>query len=343
MAKLQDPRPRLTFEQANALCREFLPIGDHVFDYMAELGKAGFEAFLPRHRFTESFALNREELEVHRRCVGETAKERLGRPWPMHLSEENLKERYFSPFLQRLRAERDHANGGPENQLSSRYSQSETAWRRELDPCRQRMLQMEINQRETYEVRFTTMLEEEMRALEDECSLHATGLGREPHTFDSKGRYAFFIAVMERDAASLGFHYDRAKSRPNYPVFSKAITKDWHLCWVIEDAQLFFHSPFEGLFAPYLELRGHNLCGKLAKAKSGEFLKIRYTIAVPSFFNGYWMFFNLDQLETAIRAHLRLYGLIAPIIEGGIRKVLDTGKARLSGPSGFASGTPIDY
>ena len=166
------------------------------------------------------------------------------------------------------------------------------------------------------------MLEAERRALEDEVACHATGLGKIPHTFDNKGRYIFFTAVMERDAAPLGFHYDKPKSRPNYPVFSKPITDDWHLCWVIEEARSFFHSPLEGSFQPYLELRSRQLCGSLAKARSGEFLLIRYAGVVPGFFNGYWNFFDLEELETVIKAHLYLYGLMAPIIEDGIRNGL---------------------
>jgi hypothetical protein len=56
--------------------------------------------------------------------------------------------------------------------------------------------------------------------------------------------------------------------------------------------------------------------------ESGEFLHIRYAVVVPGFLSGYWTFFSLDDLETAIRAHLYLYSLMAPIIEGGITKVL---------------------
>jgi hypothetical protein len=320
MAKPQDPHPRLSFDQANAVCREFLPAGDHVFDYMTRLREAGFEAFLPRHTYIESFAANPEELEIHRRCVAEMVKERLARPWPMRIYDEDFKQLYFSPYLQRLRAERDKSNGVPVDQLSSRYPLGESAWRREVDPCQRRLIQ--ARQEDTYEARWTAMLELERRALEDEAARHATGLGKIPHTFDNKGRYVFFAAVMERDAAPLGFHFDKAKSRPHYPIFSKAITDDWHLCWAIEEARAFFHSPLEGSFSPFLEIRGHNLRGTLAKAESGEFLHIRYAGVVPGFFNGYWKFFSLDQLETAIRAHLHLYSLMAPIIEGGIKKVL---------------------
>jgi hypothetical protein len=322
MVKPQDPRRKLSFEQANAICREFLPIGDRVLEYMARLTEATFEAFRPRHEFIESFAADPEELETHRRCVAETVKERLARPWPIRIYHEDSKCLYFSPFLQRLREERDKVNGVPVDQLSGRYLGGEAAWRREVDPCQRRLIQARVTQGDSYEAGWTAMLEAERRTLEEEATRHTTGLGRIPHTFDNKGRYAFFAAVMERDAASLGFHYDKPKSRPNYPIFSKAITEDWHLCWVIEEARAFFHSPFEGRFSPFLEIRGRNLRGTLTRAESGEFLHIRYAGIVPGFFNGYWKFFDLDDLETAIKAHLYLYSLMAQIIECGIKKML---------------------
>lgn len=322
MAKPHDPRPKLSFQQANAICREFLPLGDRAFDYMARLREAGFEAFAPRHMYDESFAESPEELEIHRRCVVEIAKEQLSRPYPMRFSMEEFELTYFSPYLQRLRRERDQANGVPEDQLSGRYPMGESAWRRKIDPCERRRVQLHVNQWEAYQARWDALLDAERRALEDEAERHATGLGRLPHTFDKSGRYAFFAAVMERDAAALGFHYDKPKSRPNYPVFSKAITDDWHLCWAIEDAQGFFRSPLYGLFKPHLEIRSRALRGSLAKAESGELLIIRYDIIVPGFYTGYWRFFDLDELETVIRAHLHFYGLIAPTIEDRIKKVL---------------------
>jgi hypothetical protein len=324
MKKRCEPRLKLSFGQANAICQEFLRIGDQAFEYMARLGEAGFEACLPRHRFIESFAASAEELDIHRRCVVEIAKERLAHPGPMRISEEDFRQVYRSPFLQQLRQERDEANGVAVNKLSGRYPEGEAAWRSEIDPCQRRLVQDSVSDRELHEARFAAMLEEERRALEDEVSRHATGLGSVPHTFDNRGRYTFFTAVLERDAASLGFHYDKAKSRPNYPIFSNPITDNWHLCWVIEEARAFFHSPFEGRFQPYLELRSRQLGGSLTKAGSGEFLHIRHAVAVPGFFNGYWKFFSLNELETAIKAHLHLYSLMAPIIEGGVTKILQT-------------------
>jgi len=71
-----------------------------------------------------------------------------------------------------------------------------------------------------------------------------------------------------------------------------------------------------------LEIRYRELSGSIDRARAGEFLFIRHHDIVPGFGNAYWKFFDLNELETIIKAHLHLYGLMAPIIEAGIRKVL---------------------
>jgi hypothetical protein len=170
------------------------------------------------------------------------------------------------------------------------------------------------------------MVEAERLALQEESESCVTCLNKDRRNFDEERRYCLYTAVMERDAAALGFNYDQSRSRSRYPVFSMPIVDDWYLCWVIEEPRLFFFSPHDGRFEPSLELRNRRLLRR--QPASGELLLIRYRSAVPGYFSGYSEFFNLDQLERAIGAHLYLYSLMAPIIERGIKKIL--GKPSLS-------------
>lgn len=89
---------------------------------------------------------------------------------------------------------------------------------------------------------------------------------------------------MEREASKLGLRFDAIKPRADCPIFSKAITEDWSICWVIEDAEAYFGSPIEGRFEPPLELRSRQIHGRLAKFEPGEVLRIRFVV-VPGFFN----------------------------------------------------------
>jgi hypothetical protein len=312
-------RPKLSFEQANAVCGAFLPLGDALFAIMAKLRAAGFKAWVPYYEFMESLAENAEERSIRQQCIVEVAKNRLGQPWPYRLDAEQRSQVFFSPYIKRLREERDALNGVPEKDLSSKYPGE--IWRGAVDPCERRNVYLRVKRKEDYQGRWAAMLDEQRHRLEEEVTVHATDLNR-AHTFDKDGRYALFAAVMVRDAGPLGFHYDNAKSRTNYPVFSKPIGAAWDLCWSIEDGQDFFWSPFEGLFVPRLTIRSRKLRGSLSRAELGEFLEIRYQHIVPGFGNAYWKFFGLDELETMIKAHLCFYSLKAPIIEPRLQRVL---------------------
>lgn len=79
---------------------------------------------------------------------------------------------------------------------------------------------------------------------------------------------------------------------------------------------------FEGQFTPSLQVRRRSRAGELGNFGPGEFLHIRYADVVPGFFDAYRTFHRLAQLETMIKAHLCLYRLMAPIIEGTLKGVL---------------------
>jgi hypothetical protein len=165
------------------------------------------------------------------------------------------------------------------------------------------------------------MKTEEQHILIRETARFASGRGR-GRGFDKASRYAMFVEVMESESRSLGFSRDTKKSRSGYSVFSKPVSEGWDLCWTIEDMNTFHRNVFEGQFEPYLHLRARNVRGKLNRAQMGEFLVIRYRYLILGFGNAYWKFSDLNQLETIIKAHLRLYALLAPGIESGIARAL---------------------
>lgn len=313
------PHPKLSIQESDAICREFVPIGDQIFRCIDALKSGGFSAFVPSYEFGRSFCRSKEDLEIHNRCLVEKAKNLLGRPWPLGVAHSEDFILHESPYIKQLSDARDRENGVPLRELDARYPGE--IWRHEIDPCERRRAYASIREREPYGERAQSVVEEQKHRFESEVAHHATGLARN-HTFDQQGRYAFFTKVMERDAAALGFHHEKSKSSPRCPIFSKPVSEPWDLCLAIEEPKIFFWNPFEGSLDPCLELRHRRLRGSIDHARSGEFLGIRYQRTIPGFVTAYRTFFDLDQLETAVRAHLYLYGLMAPIIEGGIKKVL---------------------
>jgi hypothetical protein len=321
---MAQPRIKFSVQEVTAICDGLLELGDECFRYADQLQNAGFRAFIPRWKFTESFCATEQERELHRQCVIEGAKNWVGRPYPPQHLRWTAAERallYSSPLMLRLASERDKENGVPTHKLSSRYPLGEARWRREFDPCLRRQWVANVGEPSVYKERWNTVLDEEARALEQEVAQQATGISR-GHAFDKDGRFALFAAIMERDATPLGFCYDKAKSRQNYPVFSKSLGKDWDVCWAIEEPDLFCLGPFEGSLTPCLEVRSRTSKGRFDNLKFGECLHIRHASIVPGFYGAYRVFRTLDKLETLIKAHLCLYYLMAPTIEGALKRVL---------------------
>ncbi len=319
--KKELPRPKLSAAQANRLCRRFVPIGDEIFNYMAQLRQAGFSAFDLRKDFTDSFCAP-EEVDIHRRHQMEWAKFILGRPWPMRFTEEERAQLYYSPFLRHLRdvVLLQENNGVPFENLGAHFPGGEAAWRAQTDPCERRAVCAEVEDKEAYDSRFNAVLAMQRHQLDREVVRHATGLSKD-YAMEKLRRYAFYAAVMVRDAAPLGFIHDKRRSRPDNPIFTKAVTPEWELCLTIENRGMFYWAMHHaGYFSSQLELRARALGGSLSKAESGECLFIPY--ANPCLDVAYWEFFDLDDLELFIKAHLFLYGLMAPIIETGIRDEL---------------------
>ncbi|WP_298254919.1 hypothetical protein [Bradyrhizobium sp.] len=126
---------------------------------------------------------------------------------------------------------------------------------------------------------------------------------------------------MSRDAASIGFEFDKARSRAKRPFFSKPVTDDWRLCWSV-DHRFFLFAQTEGRFLPSLHLCSRKVENPHTVNEPFQTLQIRYDVFINFFTNAYWHFHDFDQLERAIKAHLLLYGLGASTIEDGIRKVL---------------------
>jgi hypothetical protein len=97
---------RLSASKAAAICRAFVPIADHIFDLMTQIKERGFTAFIPSLEFIASFRESPVEQELNRRCIVESAKEILGRPWPFKATNEEQELFFRSSLLEQLRKSR---------------------------------------------------------------------------------------------------------------------------------------------------------------------------------------------------------------------------------------------
>jgi hypothetical protein len=326
MHKAKTRRPTLSFERAAALCLGFLPLGDRVEEFGNSLMKSGFSAFLPFERFILSHAVSPEEIDLHNRLVVENAKMFLATPWPLVLVQGRQVTSFRSELIEHLNAKRDAENGVPVHELELRYSIAETWWRSQIDPCYRNMARFQAANKDIYDARWAEVVDEMKSDVAREADHFATSLSA-ARPFDMEGRYNLFTAVMERDAKKFGFERDKNKSRKRFPVLSNHITDIWDLCWAVEEEKMFLWNLTEGRFTPYLEVRRRDLRGNLTKGQAGEYLHIRYSAVVPGFFNAYRTFHSPQELEVLIKAHLFLYGMMAPVFERAMKEVLGAAQA----------------
>lgn len=312
-------KPRLSFEQANAICRNWIALGDRADSYFETMINRGFDAITPRKIYIESFAADASELATHRSCVTEAVKEQLGQPRSIPMTGDELKRVYFSPLLQSLRKRRDEENACSERELSSRFEPGEAYWRREIDPCQRNLAKDRVARRAAHEARFQTVVECERQLAAEEARRHSAAHCQRGHMFDERDCYAFFVDVM-RDAASLGFEFDKARSRAKRPFFFKPLTDDWRLCWSVDD-RFFLFAQTEGRFLPSLHLCSREVGNPREVTEPFQTLQIRYDVVGLQ--TAYCVFHDFDQLERAVNAHLQLYSLLAGAVESGIKKVLD--------------------
>jgi hypothetical protein len=202
---VSDSYERMSFDRALLISQRLEPIGENVFRYAEDLRAAGFGAFLPYEQFVTSFAGTADEVELHRRILVEQAKVMLTTRWPLILVEGQCKTGFRSPLIDDLTAKRDAENGVPERELEQRYGPAEAYLRRDIDPCRRRLAQQQVSDRTIYEARWADTVDAMSSLVAEETTSMATPLSK-AHTFDRDGRYALFAAVMERDAAALGFN-----------------------------------------------------------------------------------------------------------------------------------------
>lgn len=155
---------------------------------------------------------------------------------------------------------------------------------------------------------------------EAEAVGHSTELCRR-YNFDGKGRYALLKAVVEENEGSKGFRYDSRRSSPTNPVFSKQVAADWDLISFLDNKVTFNWTPLEGHFGLDLVLCSRTVA-RISKVKLGEVLRIVFRPMIPRFGNAYWVFRSVGELETAIKAHLCFYNLVAGKIEGACKSIL---------------------
>jgi hypothetical protein len=238
----------------------------------------------------------------------------------MKFSPDERKRLYSSSLLKQLQEKRDTENGCTASELDTKYPGVEALWRREVDPCHRNKTHFEVNERSQYQARWNACMERQRLMIETETQAYLVERD-DSSAFEMENRFATLREAMELEATSLGFTYDKKKARDEFPVFSKRLCENWDLCWTLQHIEMFALTPLEGSFFPNLDLRRANISGSTDNVRVGEVLLFRYQHIVPGFGSAYCNFRNLGELERAVKAHLHMYRLMAPTLEGSVTSI----------------------
>lgn len=319
----------LSYEIASVICVRLFSICDRADELATKLREQGFSAFDPRCEYILSFCPCGETRAVYEKCRMEEAKEFLsGAALDLPSVLKNMKARYSSPFVNRLKLERDQLNGCSEIEIERRFPFEEAWWRTQYDPCRRAWALAQLHDKADTEVKWQAALIDQDTKFAFERNRHASSIG-EGREVSRDDRCRFVIEAAERHGAVLGFVQPKRRTS-NQPYVRRKLTDDWELRWIVPDTRSFSFSPFirrkDRLAQPHLDaslvLCASHLGNNLRKpTQAGEFLVIRYGSIIPDFTPAYRSFFDYEELEVIVKAHFTLLGFMIAEIESA---VLDT-------------------
>ena len=306
----------------NRMLASLGPLGEHYFANAEQLRKSGFCSFEALLQFEESFCATPEAQQLRRQIAVEAAKETIGNASPYYYKSDETPQGYLSLFLEHLRHERT-ARGE-----AFALRDPLKPWLVELDYCKRAELECAYTRHAEFKARKSAYVDEERRLRQLEGDFHATALSRQldPATFEKPVRVNLCKEVLAQAMGPHGFAQDRKRSSRSAIVFSKPLVADWALSWVIDPTNLF--SPVGtrledqiGFLDIDFELRHSSVKGLQFHDEShqGHCIPVRYDAAAPFAreHNGkvYSRFTSPPELETALRAHLFFYTLIAEKVE----------------------------
>lgn len=307
-----------TLPQVVNACSEFVQIGKSVWNFAANLDVAGFSAFKSHAEFIESFGTV-EEIGVHRDYVTEVAMLRTGYPSPTTIKRADHALFYRSALLERLKAERDQANGVQISELGKAFPELECLWRKEIDPCARNKLRFELTQREDYQYRWEQVLE----TTRERFTWEAISVGSLQAKTELKhlSRWAAFRSAMDEHFSPLGFYFDQEKSTGSYPVYTKGYSRDWHICMAMDETLDFIWGNPTGFLRLRLDLRGVSVRGNSNDAEPGTYLEIRYQNLIPGFWNAYTAFANNCEMATIVKVNALMFTFMEPMLCAGVSKL----------------------
>ncbi len=323
---------QLNFERGRDICLGLLNLYKPDDALANQMASEGFSAFTIFRDHLRSYCENKAQVLENNKWKIEEAKEAHYYNTLLPFSVLNIDiEDYSSKYLTELRKKRDIINGVPYEQIASRFTDEREQYvRRCCDPCERNRNKEKYYNGEVYEKKWREM--ERRRREQYNQEVGHFGTNRElDHNVNRRDRCQFVVEIAYELAKKIGFQPNDRLSGKYTPALWKPVSEKWGLCWYVETDINWDYSIGKDLdskvmlpsFYPLLVLCPANFTHKLAKkANASQWLRLPYSADLVGFHNTYLRFDSYNELETNIKAHLKLLELrvddLVRIIENNV-------------------------
>ncbi|MBW8635918.1 hypothetical protein K1W69_01880 [Hoeflea sp. WL0058] len=153
---------------------------------------------------------------------------------------------------------------------------------------------------------------------------------------DARSRIGFFSEYSQCKFEEMGFTYSKARSTKKYPILDRKINNEWRLQWCnysvdhtynwATEEDEYLHPVFmPSLLISHVRNRGlielYNR--RISTPEMGMSFDFDHSSFVPYFCEGYFNFFNYDQLALNISVHAKLVEILLPYIDKSIQAHFD--------------------
>jgi hypothetical protein len=300
------------------LRRALAPMGERFYEVAQALEVAGFTSFAPWLRFTESFCTD-SDVELHRQCTIETAKELIGNPHGHTPLDSPRPGGYRSSLLERLREERFQQTG-----ITFATRDMRRPWLVELDPCRKARLLLEFTDRASFDKKrapFEALVAQARTAEIDHHGFRESKL----FSFEPEDRLRLSMYLISQELQPLGFAVDKRFSSKRRPVFSKRVNHDHLITWYLDSTP--FLSPSAAELEIFCEVRSAS-DRKVSGSERGSAILIPYQFVGPlSYVHGscYRRAKTTQDLAVNLKAHLFVYAQVDAFVTRCIAQLASLG------------------
>jgi hypothetical protein len=310
---MKNPTRLLSDARQRDLLRLLSELSSRFPEYLQTLVDRGFALSAMTLDYWNSYC-DSDSLAVHQAFLQEEARLFVGTPSGVAGYLADNGGELPSQLMSELRAKRFAEFGVP-------FAELRSLWKREIDPCRRRMFYLRENDPQKFEEREEAFRRDLTARRSEEIAAHVPGWAHRI-ALGSASAPPSLREALEESYSHLGFAYDKRRSGPLFPVYSKAISDGWSLCVSADDQNKLImmnvgadrRSRTTLYISCFLSSKKTRLT-RSNECRGGYMLPLRVNRLVPGFLVAYSVISSIEDLALSVKANAALCDCVAADLE----------------------------